>query len=150
MVKLRTMCASQNDSGGIALGCIHIMNGSYNAGPPIHTTFKDVTGEFDKNDWSIIGNTVVKIAHPATVEPACATIVNRIPQLLEAPPGYCTTEKCRRQHTEHTRSLLCRLVKARSSTNQTPIRVGAHPNRRAKSRPPSRRPRVWSAPACSL
>jgi len=52
-------------------------------------------GEFDRNDWSIIGepNTVVKIARPATVELTCATIVNRIPQLLEAPAGYYTTEK---------------------------------------------------------
>ena len=52
-------------------------------------------GEFDRNDWSIMGepNTVVKIARPATVELTCATIVNRIPQLLEAPAGYCTTEK---------------------------------------------------------
>jgi len=52
-------------------------------------------GEFDRNDWSIIGepNTVVKIARPATVELTCATIVNRIPQLLEAPAGFYTTEK---------------------------------------------------------
>ena len=52
-------------------------------------------GEFDRNDWSIMGepNTLVKIARPATVELTCATIVNRIPQLLEAPAGYYTTEK---------------------------------------------------------
>jgi 4-hydroxy-tetrahydrodipicolinate reductase len=52
-------------------------------------------GEFDRNDWSIMGepNTVVQIARPATVELTCATIVNRIPQLLEAPAGYYTTEK---------------------------------------------------------
>jgi hypothetical protein len=52
-------------------------------------------GEFDRNDRQIIGepNTVVNIARPATVELTCATIVNRIPQLIDAPPGYYTTEK---------------------------------------------------------
>ncbi|NMB11279.1 MAG: dihydrodipicolinate reductase [Firmicutes bacterium] len=52
-------------------------------------------GEFDRNDWSIIGepNTLVKIARPATVELTCATVVNRIPQLLQAPAGFYTTEK---------------------------------------------------------
>lgn len=51
--------------------------------------------EVDQNDWTIKGepDTTVKIACPKTVELTCATLVNRLPQLLEAPAGYYTTEK---------------------------------------------------------
>ena len=50
--------------------------------------------EFDKNDWTIMGepNTRVVIERPSTVELTCATIVNRIPEVLMAPPGYFTTD----------------------------------------------------------
>jgi len=50
--------------------------------------------EFDCNDWTIEGepNTRVVIERPATVELTCASIVNRIPELLMAPAGYFTTE----------------------------------------------------------
>ncbi len=51
--------------------------------------------EFDCNDWTIEGepNTRVVIERPATVELTCATIVNRIPDVISAPAGYYTTEK---------------------------------------------------------
>ena len=50
--------------------------------------------EFDKNDWTIEGepNTRVIIERPSTVELTCATVVNRIPEVLMAPPGYFTTD----------------------------------------------------------
>lgn len=50
--------------------------------------------EFDCNDWTIEGepNTRVVIERPATVELTCASVVNRLPELLMAPPGYFTTE----------------------------------------------------------
>ncbi|OGA74929.1 MAG: dihydrodipicolinate reductase [Betaproteobacteria bacterium RIFCSPLOWO2_12_FULL_65_14] len=52
-------------------------------------------GETDKNDWMIKGepDTTLSISRPATGELTCATIVNRLPQLIEAPPGFYTTEK---------------------------------------------------------
>lgn len=51
--------------------------------------------EFDQNDWTIEGepDTQVVIDRPATVELTCATVVNRLPELIDAPSGYTTTEK---------------------------------------------------------
>jgi 2,4-diaminopentanoate dehydrogenase len=51
--------------------------------------------EFDQNVWAIKGepNTEVIINRPATVELTCATIVNRIPDLIAAASGFITTEK---------------------------------------------------------
>lgn len=52
------------------------------------------SSEFDCNDWTIEGepNTRVVIERPATVELTCASVVNRIPEVLMAPAGYFTTE----------------------------------------------------------
>jgi 4-hydroxy-tetrahydrodipicolinate reductase len=52
-------------------------------------------GEFDQNAWTIQGepNTEFIISRPSTVELTCATIVNRIPDLIAAAPGFTTTEK---------------------------------------------------------
>lgn len=52
-------------------------------------------GETDRNDWTLKGepDTVVQITRPATVELTCASIVNRLPELIAAPAGYVTTEK---------------------------------------------------------
>ncbi len=51
--------------------------------------------EFDKNEWSLCGepNTTAIVNKPATVELTCATLVNRIPQLIDAPAGYVTTDQ---------------------------------------------------------
>ena len=52
-------------------------------------------GEVDRNDWTLMGepDTQVVITRPATVELTCATIVNRIPDLINAEPGYVTTDR---------------------------------------------------------
>ena len=51
--------------------------------------------EYDKNEWTVYGepDTTITVAKPATVELTCATIVNRIPDVINAEPGYVTTEK---------------------------------------------------------
>jgi 2,4-diaminopentanoate dehydrogenase len=51
-------------------------------------------GEFDQLVWTINGepDTEVIVNRPATVELTCATIVNRIPDLIAAPPGFVTSE----------------------------------------------------------
>ena len=53
------------------------------------------SGEFDQNVWTIHGepDTEIIINRPATVELTCATIVNRIPDLIAAEPGFITSEK---------------------------------------------------------
>lgn len=51
--------------------------------------------EFDKNDWTIQGEpqTQVIINRPSTVELTCATVVNRLPDLIDAPAGFTTTDQ---------------------------------------------------------
>lgn len=49
--------------------------------------------EFDKNEWTIIGEpeTTIVVNRPATVELTCATIVNRIPDVINAEAGFVPT-----------------------------------------------------------
>lgn len=51
--------------------------------------------EFDKNEWTIVGepNTTLVINRPSTVELTCATIVNRIPDVINSKPGFVSTDK---------------------------------------------------------
>ena len=50
--------------------------------------------EFDKNIWTVEGepSTTITVERPSTVELTCATVVNRIPDVINANPGYITTE----------------------------------------------------------
>lgn len=49
--------------------------------------------EFDKNEWTVYGepNTTIVVERHATVELTCASIVNRIPDVINAKPGYVPT-----------------------------------------------------------
>ena len=51
--------------------------------------------EFDKNIWTVEGDppTPIPVERPSTVELTCGTVVNRIPDVINAQPGYITTEK---------------------------------------------------------
>ena len=49
--------------------------------------------EFDINEWTVIGepDTTITVKRPATVELTCASIVNRLPDLVNAEAGYIPT-----------------------------------------------------------
>ena len=49
--------------------------------------------DFDKNEWTVYGepNTSIVVERPSTVELTCASVVNRIPDVIAAKPGYVPT-----------------------------------------------------------
>ena len=51
--------------------------------------------DFDKNEWTVEGEptTTLVINRPNTVELTCASIVNRIPDLINSEPGFVTTDE---------------------------------------------------------
>ena len=51
--------------------------------------------EFDKNIWTVYGepDTTLVIEKPRTVELTCATIVNRIPDVMASSPGFIPTSR---------------------------------------------------------
>ena len=59
--------------------------------------------EFDCNEWTVEGEptTTVVVNKPATVEMTCATVVNRLHDVIRAKNGYTTTEKMNDVHFVH-------------------------------------------------
>ena len=51
--------------------------------------------DFDKNEWTIYGepNTTIVVNKPSTVELTCASVVNRIPDVINSKSGYITTNE---------------------------------------------------------
>ena len=51
--------------------------------------------DFDKNCWSVIGepDTTITVERPRTVELTCASIVNRLSDVIEAPSGFVPTSR---------------------------------------------------------
>ena len=62
--------------------------------------------EFDSNVWTVYGepDTTVTINRPATVELTCADVVNRIPDVINAPAGFIPTSQMG-EMTYRTKSL---------------------------------------------
>jgi len=52
-------------------------------------------GEADINDWTVNGEPELRLTNPAvpTQMTTCAQLVNRIPDVINAPPGFITMEK---------------------------------------------------------
>ena len=51
--------------------------------------------DYDKNEWTIEGepSTTIVVSRPNTVELTCATVVNRIPDVINGKAGYVSTDK---------------------------------------------------------
>ena len=52
-------------------------------------------GEADINDWTVVGEPNLRLINPAvpTMMSTCCQFVNRIPDVINAPPGFITIEK---------------------------------------------------------
>ena len=60
--------------------------------------------EFDINEWTVQGepNTTITVQRPATVELTCASVVNRLPDLVAAKPGFVPTAEFGELNFKHT------------------------------------------------
>lgn len=83
---------------GDVIGMAAVVTVKTRQGPVIETQCvgKVYEGSADDcNDWALRGepDTVVKMPQPASIAVTCATVVNRLPDLIAAPPGFFTTDK---------------------------------------------------------
>lgn len=96
--ELRSTVLGSTIPAGHATGLDACVTTETNQGPVVvaHCIGKVYApGETDSIRWRIEGepNTSLTIDETPTVEYTCATIVNRLPILVEAEPGYVATDR---------------------------------------------------------
>lgn len=95
---LRSASLGREIQAGHATGMKAVVVTETHEGPVIETHCVGklyAPGEVDLNEWTLRGepDTTVTIRQPATPALTCATVLNRLPQLLAAPPGFVTTDR---------------------------------------------------------
>ncbi|HOE81253.1 MAG TPA: dihydrodipicolinate reductase [bacterium] len=83
-------------SAGNCLGLTVTINLETNEGPIIqlqHRGQVGSAGQLNISEWTIKGEftTKLRLEQESTIKTACATIVNRVPEVMMAKPGYITT-----------------------------------------------------------
>ena len=83
-------------SAGNCLGLTVTINLETNEGPIIqlqHRGQVGSAGQLNISEWTINGEftTKLRLEQESTIKTACATIVNRVPEVMMAKPGYITT-----------------------------------------------------------
>ncbi|WNG32234.1 dihydrodipicolinate reductase [Archangium violaceum] len=95
---LRSASLNREIAAGHATGMKAVVVTETHEGPVIETHCVGklyAPGEVDLNEWTLQGepSTTVTVRNPATPALTCATVLNRLPQLLAAPPGFVTTDR---------------------------------------------------------
>lgn len=85
-------------SAGDVTGKVTVVDVDTSEGTKLHLELRERLyrpGETDLNRWVIHGtpDAVLENPRPATDVLTCATVVNRIPDVLGAPPGYVTVDR---------------------------------------------------------
>lgn len=97
-VAVQSRCLGGDIPAGHATGMRAVVITETEEGPVLETHSVGkvyAPEEVDINEWTLVGepSTTVTIRRPATPELTCATIVNRLPQLVAAEPGFVTTDR---------------------------------------------------------
>ncbi|MBE9248423.1 dihydrodipicolinate reductase [Dolichospermum sp. LEGE 00240] len=92
------ICLDRDIPVGDVTGMKSIVTTETDQGPIVETQAVGKvysTGEFDSHECSVIGepSTTLRITRPAVAVLTCGTVVNRLLQSIDAPPGFQTTDR---------------------------------------------------------